>query len=306
MSQSAPEWVSFDAEKTEGLDLLGLRAPVQRIGNELFNGVTTVTPKIRYLSVLTWIIWRYSEARLPDARTPFLRFAEAQEAMIVMANRLRNRSILNLVGVTKADELLDTDRRRLPLPRLAQNIAFNIYVNSSLQLNLTHATPKNFPGLTEDRGLALARAFDSIIRDSAYGGDLTRRPRLDSVTRGRLEELAESLSLEIIPRDERDILINTVMPVEPVDDGERNRLSNYSLLLWLTQEKKESVEESDVFAAASELPRSLPDSLRPILDGWLEYIIRDVLAVTPYSERSCGKLTCHRRREVLRQLLRML
>lgn len=158
MSQSAPEWVSFDAEKTEGLDLLGLRAPVQRIGNELFNGVTTVTPKIRYLSVLTWIIWRYSEARLPDARTPFLRFAEAQEAMIVMANRLRNRSILNLVGVTKADELLDTDRRRLPLPRLAQNIAFNIYVNSSLQLNLTHATPKNFPGLTEDRGLALARA----------------------------------------------------------------------------------------------------------------------------------------------------
>jgi hypothetical protein len=185
-----------------------------------------------------------------------------------------------LVGVTKADELLDTGRRRLPLPRLAQNIAFNIYVNSSLQLNLTHATPKNFPGLTEDRGLALARAFDSIIRDSAYGGDLARRPRLDSVTRGRLEELAESLSLEIIPRDERDILINTIMPVEPVDDAERNRLSNYSLLLWLTQEKKGAVDESDVFAAASELPRSLPDGLRPILDDWLEYIVRDVLAVT--------------------------
>ena len=59
MALPAPDWISFEAEKTEGLDLLGLRAPVQRIGNQLFNGVTTVTPKVRYLSVLVWIVWRY-------------------------------------------------------------------------------------------------------------------------------------------------------------------------------------------------------------------------------------------------------
>jgi hypothetical protein len=32
MPQPAPDWISFDADKTEGLDLLGLRAPVQAIG----------------------------------------------------------------------------------------------------------------------------------------------------------------------------------------------------------------------------------------------------------------------------------
>jgi hypothetical protein len=80
--------------------LLGLRAPVQQIGNQRFDGVTTVTPKLRYLSVLTWIIWRYSQARLPDAWGPFERFIEAQEAMIVLANRLKSRDIGNLVGVT--------------------------------------------------------------------------------------------------------------------------------------------------------------------------------------------------------------
>jgi hypothetical protein len=53
MVATALDWVSFGAEKTEGLDLLGLRAPVQLIGNDLFDGITTVTPKIRYLSVLT-------------------------------------------------------------------------------------------------------------------------------------------------------------------------------------------------------------------------------------------------------------
>lgn len=38
----APDWVSFQAEKTKGLNLLGLRAPVQRIGNDLLNGVASL------------------------------------------------------------------------------------------------------------------------------------------------------------------------------------------------------------------------------------------------------------------------
>jgi hypothetical protein len=90
MSQPVPEWVSFDAVKTTGLDLLGLRAPVQQISNELFNGVTTITPKLRYLSVISWILWRYSQARLPDKKSSFMEFAAAQEAVIVMANRLHS------------------------------------------------------------------------------------------------------------------------------------------------------------------------------------------------------------------------
>jgi hypothetical protein len=85
MPNPVPDWISFEADATDGLDLLGLRAPVQAIGNELFNGVTTVTPKLRYFSVVAWIIWRYAQARLPDAWTPFVQFAAAQEAAIVMA-----------------------------------------------------------------------------------------------------------------------------------------------------------------------------------------------------------------------------
>lgn len=158
MIQPAPDWISFDA-KTEGLDLLGLRAPVQRIGNQLFDGITTVTRKLRYLSVLTWIVHRYSEARLPDAWQSFVRFAEAQEAMIVMANRLKSRTILNLVGVTKADALLDAGQRTLPLGRLAQNIAFNIYVTASRQLRRSHGRSR--------RGLSIARS--SVHRKVAAG-----------------------------------------------------------------------------------------------------------------------------------------
>jgi hypothetical protein len=159
MAATVPDWVSLGAEKTEGLDLLGLRAPVQRIGNDLFDGITTVTPKVRYLSVLTWITRRYTEARLPNGWSPFSRFAEAQEAMIVLANRMQSKTILNLVGVTKADELLRGEGQRLPLPRLAQNIAYNIYVTTSRQLHLTHDEGSAIGGLTKDRGLKLAVAL---------------------------------------------------------------------------------------------------------------------------------------------------
>ena len=42
-----PEWVNSGAVITGGLDLLGLRLPVQFIGGTLLDGVTTVTPSVR-------------------------------------------------------------------------------------------------------------------------------------------------------------------------------------------------------------------------------------------------------------------
>ena len=102
-----PDWVSFDANKTQGLDLLGLRAPVQAIGNNLLNGLTSVTPKLRYLSVLTWIVWRYAEGRMPDSWPAFMRFAAAQEAAIVMANLVHDRTTLALIGIGKARSFVE-------------------------------------------------------------------------------------------------------------------------------------------------------------------------------------------------------
>ena len=42
-SLKPPEWIRSGAEITGGLDLLGLRLPVQFIGGTLLDGVTTVT-----------------------------------------------------------------------------------------------------------------------------------------------------------------------------------------------------------------------------------------------------------------------
>ena len=279
MTVPVPDWVSFEADKTAGLDLLGLRAPVQALGNALFDGVTTVTPRLRYMSVISWIVWRYAQARLPEERSSFFDFAAAQELAFVMANRSTSRSIIQLVGAEGADNELDTGKKRLDLKRLTKNIAFNIYVASSRQLNLTKQADSGLNKLSEQRGEALAKEFDKVIQGSAYGARLSKRPRIDKISRDELDELAGPLAVAAIPRGERDILIDAVVPSKPIDAAEWRRLRNYALLLWLVQMKEASVGEGDVFEVAQHPPEELPRCLATTVDGWLAYLVRDCLAV---------------------------
>ena len=134
--------------------------------------------------------------------------------------------------------------------------------------------------LTKERGVRLAQAFDAAVRDTAYGRQLDRRPTMDKTSLDALEELADGVFLDRIPRAEREILIDAIMPQNPETDQERSRLAQYALLLWLTRAKGEEVEETDVFDAARNHPRGLPKTLVPVVDDWLEYVIRDVIAVT--------------------------
>lgn len=74
----APSWVNTGAVIAEGLDLLGLRQPVQAIGGSLLDGITSVTSIIRYLSYSCWLLYRYAEAMLPDSYKEFSVFARNQ------------------------------------------------------------------------------------------------------------------------------------------------------------------------------------------------------------------------------------
>jgi hypothetical protein len=280
MSVPAPDWVSsFEGDKSDGVDLLGLRAPVQALGNELFDGVTTVTPRLRYMSVISWAVWRYAQARLPEDRSSFFEFTAAQESAFVMANRSKNRSLIQLVGAKKANEELDTDKKKLKLQRLTQNIAFDIYVASSRQLNLTKRADSGLNKLSDKRGEALAKEFDKVLQGTAYGKRLAKNPRIATISRDELDELAGPMSIVSIPRGERNILIDVIMPSEPIDPAERRRLRNYALLLWLGQTNERAVNEADVFDAAQHPPEGLPNCLAATIDGWLAYVVRDCLAV---------------------------
>ena len=275
----APSWITFAADKTQGLDLLGLRAPVQSIGNGLLNGLTSVTPKLHYLSIQCWIMWRYLEARLPNDSAAFQKFAAAQEATIAMAGVLRDRTTVNIVGANKARTLVNSESRMLPLDPLVQNIALNIYASATRQLGLMLESPNGVDALTKERGLELAQAFNANIAATAYSQRLTKRPKLDRIARRDVEELSEVLSLTVLSQREKTILINAILPAQPVNASENQRLASFALILWLSSYLAAAPDEYDVFRAACRPPRKLPNIFDETLDGWLGYTIRDLVAV---------------------------
>ena len=98
-----------------------------------------------------------------------MEFAAAQEAVIVMANRLHSSTTTNLVGVEGADTLLAENKNRLPLKKLAQNIAFNAYISSTRQLHMTRSTDSWFNGPVNDLRVLHTKEFDMIIQQYSYG-----------------------------------------------------------------------------------------------------------------------------------------
>ena len=77
----SPAWVESGAKEAQGLDFLGLRLSVQVIGNDLLDGVTTITPSVRYLSILCWAIHVYGKAKKADTWKDFRGFAARVEAI---------------------------------------------------------------------------------------------------------------------------------------------------------------------------------------------------------------------------------
>jgi hypothetical protein len=116
----------------------------------------------------------------------------------VMANRLHSKAITNLVGVEGADKLLENGKGRLPLKKLAQNIAFNAYISSTRQLHMTKRTDTGFNEHRPGNGAAVddpgeVRPNESIERRRVcevgqieldrrvYGSYAIRRERRSSV-----------------------------------------------------------------------------------------------------------------------------
>ena len=188
-----PEWVNSGANPVHGLDLLGLRLPVQVLGNALFNGVTTITPSVRYLSVLCWTIHVYGNARRPDSWEEFTEFAARVEAAVAVGNMLVDDTIVGIIGATEARKFAGAEDDPIALRKLVSQLATSIYSNPSEQLGLTVSRGDSFPGLTRERGLVLAGVFSDSSMSTALGRELSKGSAPESVARNTLEGCVATL-----------------------------------------------------------------------------------------------------------------
>ena len=272
-----PEWVNSGANPVHGLDLLGLRLPVQALGNALFNGVTTITPSVRYLSVLCWTIHVYGNARRPDSWEDFTEFAARVEAAVAVGNMLVDDTIVGIIGAKEARKLAGAEDDPIALRKLVAQLATSIYSNPSEQLGLTVSRGDSFPGLTRERGLVLAGVFSDSSMSTALGRDLSKGSAPESVPRNALEEFGQIVAFDRISDAETEVLIEAILPLVPRPE-ERPRLQTYTCLLALAEQLGAIPSEKDLFNEAEMLDRTLPEAFESVLDGWLRYRVRDLIA----------------------------
>jgi hypothetical protein len=276
-SRPEPSWVDSGAAVNNGLDLLGLRLPVQSIGNKLINGVTTITPLVRYLSFRAWIIHVYVQARMPNRWKSFREFASRVEAAIALGNMMVNPTVVNIIGADEARELVNSDADPLPLKALVKQLAVNIYGNPFEQLGLKNPDKTEVPGLSKERGFLLAQQVHEQFMRCPLGRELAKGAPLDYAERAELDEFGVLASVTDIPDAERDLLVSAILPERP-SDKERPRLATYATLLFLADRVGRVPNEKDLFAAALSPAGAVPEELHPVLDGWVKYCVRDLVA----------------------------
>jgi hypothetical protein len=274
----SPEWVNNGTVLTDGLDLLGLRLPVQTIGGSLLDGVTTVTPSVRYLAFRAWLIYRYGESHLPDSWQNFTDRAAHIECALVLGNLIEERSINGLIGADDAIIRLDAKTAKISISPLVKTPATTIYAGPCDQLGISWSREDKVPGISAERGKPLALALDHTLSKIPLVGQLFGKSPKE-VSREELHELGAVARIDQIPDAEREALIAAVFPTAP-RPKERARMGTYAALLTLAKAKGALPKEDDLFSAACSQKRFGEPVLDRAADGWLTYCVRDAIAVS--------------------------
>lgn len=274
-----PEWISSGATIAGGLDLLGLRLPVQTIGSTLLDGVTTVTPSVRYLAFRAWLIQRYGLRGGADSWQTFTDFASRVESALVLGNLIDDPSINGLIGADQALERLALGDAQVKLASLVKSPASIIYTGPSDQLGISKSRDNALPALVMERGLPLAKAVDQRLINVALIGRLMRDDELGAASIDDLRELGSQVRIDRIPDDERELLLAAIMPAEP-RPTERNRIRTYAALLALASQQKSVPSEGKFFDLACSPGRFGEPLVDQVADGWATYCVRDAIAVT--------------------------
>jgi len=276
----APEWIDSGSHLTDGLDLLGLRLPVQTIGGSLLNGVTTVTPSVRYIAIRAWLIYRYGESHFPDNWQQFTDFSSYAESAVVLGNLIENRSMNGLIGADEGVIRLDSQASHISISSLVKTPAATVYAGPSYQLGVSWSRDEKVPGISAERGKPLALAIDKALSRVPIVKRLFDQNRPDKASRDELAELGGVARIDQIPDLEREALIAALLPAIPLSKEERTRIGTYAALLKLAKDKGAPPTEKDLFTAACSLSRFGEPLLDLAADGWLMYCVRDAIAVS--------------------------
>lgn len=183
-------WGTDIAENTQGLDILGIRALDQGLEANLVNGITTVSARGRYFSILPWAINTFYvmalERNRPFIMSELATFLTRVEFLIIAASQ--SDPSRNTGGAILGTDVFSDEMKAIaagqdvPLPDSRSSRILNTYYNPCKGLGLLDdgKVGSSVPYQLTERGIALYKARQtthsdfSILERLFDGGVLTK------------------------------------------------------------------------------------------------------------------------------------
>jgi hypothetical protein len=207
-------WGTDIAENTQGLDILGIRALDQSLEANLVNGVTTVSARGRYFSILPWAINTFYVMALdrsrPFAMDELATFLTRVEFLIIAASQADPSR--NAGGAILGSDVFLEEMKAIaagqdvPLPESKSSRILNTYYNPCKGLGLLDdgKVGSPVPYQLTDRGKALWKARQATLSDDSIveclfdGGVLTKDQAtrvVDSFSLGSMDARSDEAAL---------------------------------------------------------------------------------------------------------------
>lgn len=268
----APEWLESTLNVTPGRDPLGFQTiTTDRIIPRLVPGVLALSRRARYLSFYAFLMAHYRDQQMAPSNNGLSEFMKRREFELSLAIQLCPNGCghqpVSSVGRERAGPLVNRGLATFPRGESVQSYlgGYGLYYRSPM-VDLGLVAPRGTPftdteGATtkvdvlwpgDERGAALAAAFDDATKDTAYRAHYFSGAQ--EIPRDVLVEYSTRACLCRLPEHpaERDALRTALLEPstrQPPADVTRRREA-FAFLLWLAEHDERVVRYDGPFRAA--------------------------------------------------------
>lgn len=252
MKQGDPRWTARVDESKGAEDPLGMTRVLNRLLRDLLPGITTISPRPRYIAHHLWALKNTAENDNPSLRRELLDGLYDRERILLLAgvhySRTDNeKSHTGFVGSSTASEILQADVDHVDLD-------FSFYSNRGGSYDENYIGPMSTMGLVDtpadlayeqptDRGEPIADAYEEMADET----DLQELAKKETISIETLDSIASRVSPAAVSDPEspdREPLRSLYLgrnPPEAYKKQARTRRDTLTLILYIAQLEGDTV-----------------------------------------------------------------